>query len=75
MSDNGDSNGDGGGSGENQDALGKDITENSKTVEKGTTAEGNAGEEGGYGFIPPSAESGGDGAGSSSDSGNGSSDE
>ena len=74
MADNDDSNGDDGGSSENREALGKDITENSKTVEKGTTAEGNAGEEGGYGFIRPSAESDGD-SGSSSEGGSDGSDE
>ncbi len=69
MSDNGDSNGDDNGASENHDALGKAPTENSKTVEKGTTAEGNAGEEGGYGFIRPSADSGeSDGSSSGGDS-------
>jgi len=74
MTDNGDSDGDDTSGSENQDALGKDITENSKTVEKGTTAEGNAGEEGGYGFIRPSAEPDGD-SGSSSEGGSDGSDE
>ncbi|UHH26467.1 hypothetical protein [Halobacterium noricense] len=44
------------------EALSKEVRENAKTVtdgiaQKGKTGDENAGEDGGYGFIRPSAES------------------
>lgn len=75
MSDDNDSNG----GDKDSESLGKRRIENSKSVEggksKGVSADGNAGEEGGYGFVPPSAESGGGDSGSSSEGGSGDADE
>jgi hypothetical protein len=79
MSDDGDSDGGDNSSEGSQASLGKQQRQNSKSVEggvsKGVSADGSAGEDGGYGFIPPSAESSGGDSSSSSEGGSGGSDE
>lgn len=78
MSDDSDSNG-GDNNKEGEAALGKEPVGNSKSTtdskSKGLSSESNAGEEGGYGFIPPSAESSGGDSGGSSEGGSDGSDE
>lgn len=71
--DDGSSNGDSGGEKQQSASLGKNLSQNSKSIqggktEKGTTADGNAGEEGGYGIIRPSAQGDSDGGGSGGNS-------